>query len=239
MAEAQHVMVRRPMRRLSAIHACRRVRQCSTRRCVTQAPTLEPASRNFCPWPFPRCAAAFTGVSHGTVGCQPPWVPDHQVSFVGDGDWHRCFKLQLKLFDTSSCPHSSCSFNGSYQPPLPKAFRCFSYMYDRTTAIGLLDGIPKQFGSQEMSQHDIAHAGESLCALDKQQTASRFSSHQDASKSSSFCGDVAYVAALLTALGFPASTKLTMTNKIKVGWCLGYLGRLWWQSAAHGVSCSF
>ena len=93
-------------------------------------------------------------------------------------------------------------------------------MYDRTTAIGLLDGVPKQFGSQEMSQQEIAYAGQRLCALDKQQTASRFSSHQDASKSSNFCGDVAYVAALLTALGFPPSTKLTMTNKIKV--CLPY-----------------
>jgi len=147
-----------------------------------------------------------------------------QISFAGEGDWHRCFKMQLKLFDTSSCPHSSCSFNGSYQPSLPRAFKGFSYMYDRTTAIGLLDGVPKQFGSQEMSQQEIAHAGERLCALDKQQAASRFSSHQDASKSSNFCGDVAYVAALLTALGFPPSAKLTMTNKIKdveLVWTLG------------------
>ena len=139
------------------------------------------------------------------------------MTFVGEGDWHRCFKLQLKLFDTSSCEHKSCSFNGSYQPALPASFNGFSYMYDRTTAIGLLDGVPKQFGSQVMSQQDIAHAGESLCALNKEQAATRFSTHQDASKSSNFCGDVAYVAALLNSLGFPPTAKLTMTNKIKVG----------------------
>ena len=138
------------------------------------------------------------------------------MTFVGEGEWHRCYKLQLKLFDTSSCPHKSCSFNGSYQPELPSDFKGFSYMYDRTTAIGLLDGVPKQFGSQVMSQADIAQAGESLCALNKQQAATRFSTHQDASKSSNFCGDVAYVAALLSSLGFAPTTKLTMTNKIKV-----------------------
>jgi len=147
-----------------------------------------------------------------------------QMTFVGEGEWHRCYKLQLKLFDTSSCPHKSCSFNGSYQPELPAEFKGFSYMYDRTTAIGLLDGVPKQFGSQAMSQADIAQAGESLCALNKQQAATRFSAHQDASKSSNFCGDVAYVAALLSSLGFAPTTKLTMTNKIKdveLVWTLG------------------
>jgi len=147
-----------------------------------------------------------------------------QMTFVGEGDWHRCYKLQLKLFDASSCPHKSCSFNGSYQPKLPPSFNGFSYMYDRTTAIGLLDGVPKQFGSQVMSQQDIGHAGESLCALDKQAAATRFSAHQDAHKSSNFCGDVAYVAALLSSLGFPPTTKLTMTNKIKdveLVWTLG------------------
>lgn len=147
-----------------------------------------------------------------------------QITFKGEGDWQRCYKLQLKLFDTSSCPHSPCSFNGSWQPALPSSFNGFSYMYDRTTAIGLLDGVPKQYGSQVMSQQEIVGAGESLCALDKQQAATRFSTHQDASKSSNFCGDVAYVAALISSLGFPPTAKLTMTNKIKdveLVWTLG------------------
>jgi len=97
-------------------------------------------------------------------------------------------------------------------------------MYDRTTAIGLLDGVPKQYGSQVMTQQDVVNAGESLCALDKQQAAARFSAHQDAAKSGNFCGDVAYVAALLSAFGFAPTTKLTMTNKIKdveLVWTLG------------------
>lgn len=137
------------------------------------------------------------------------------MTFVGAPDWMHCYKVTSKLFDTSRCPYSSCSFNGSYQPKLTSDFTGFSYMYDRTEAIGLLDGVPKQFGSRLMSQQEIVDAGERLCKLDKQEVANRFSSHQDGSKSSNFCGDVAYVAALLNALGFDPMTKLTMTNKIK------------------------
>mmetsp|Transcript_26684 Transcript_26684/g.64355 ORF Transcript_26684/g.64355 Transcript_26684/m.64355 type:complete len:455 (-) Transcript_26684:374-1738(-) len=147
-----------------------------------------------------------------------------QMTFLGAGHWQHCYTLTLKLFDTATCPHSSCSFNGSYQPKLPADFKAFSYMYDRTAAIGLLDGVPKQLGSQVMSQEDIVHAGEVLCGLNHEQVASRFSTHHDASKSSNFCGDVAYVAALLRSLGFSPASKLTMTNQIKdveLVWTLG------------------
>ena len=95
-------------------------------------------------------------------------------------------------------------------------------MYDRTAAIGLLDGQPRQFGSVAMSYNDIAAAGqlplpaqcggdhsrssevvrdvgESLCRLSAEETATRFANTQDAAKSNNYCGDVAYVAALLKA----------------------------------------
>jgi len=51
-----------------------------------------------------------------------------------------------------------------------------------------------------------------------------FLSLQDASKSHNYCGDVAYLAALLRGLGFSATQKITMTNKIKsveLVWTLG------------------
>ena len=46
------------------------------------------------------------------------------------------------------------------QPKLADRFYGFSYMYDRTAAIGLLDGQPRQFGSVAMSYNDIAAAGQ-------------------------------------------------------------------------------
>jgi apyrase/ectonucleoside triphosphate diphosphohydrolase 5/6 len=147
------------------------------------------------------------------------------VELTGTGDYRQCLQLQLKLFERTTCTQSSCSFNGAYQPRLPGVgFKGFSYLYDRTAAIGLLDNKLMQVGSQDMSRADIDAAGETLCALDKQQTSARFSSHGDASKSANFCGDVAYISALLTALGFDPSAKLTMTNKIKdveLVWTLG------------------
>jgi len=159
----------------------------------------------------------------------PCWPKDHtdqykEVTFVGASDWHRCLKLQGQLFDNGSCTYASCSFGGAYQPPLPDTFNAFSYMYDRTAAIGLLDFKMQQYGSQTMSYDDISKAGEGVCDLDKQGAAARFAGHQDASKSHNFCGDVAYIAALLRALGFEHDTKLTMTNKIEnveLVWTLG------------------
>ena len=143
---------------------------------------------------------------------------------AGDGDWLKCKKLQRSLFDTSSCGFSSCSFGGAYQPALPSTFYGFSYLYDRTAAIGLLDHNMQQFGEQKMSIADIERAGMTLCATEQPAVASRFASHQDASKSSNFCGDVAYVTTLLSSFGFSDSYQMTMTNKIKdveLVWTLG------------------
>lgn len=63
-----------------------------------------------------------------------------------------------------------------------------------------------------------------MCGLDAEATKVRFASTQDASKSNNYCGDAAYVAALLSALGMTEKTQLTMTNKIKeveLVWTLG------------------
>jgi len=52
------------------------------------------------------------------------------------------------------------------------------HRYDRTAAIGLLDGVPRQFGSVETSIQDIATAGEAVCALDAAANSARFSTTQ-------------------------------------------------------------
>lgn len=158
---------------------------------------------------------------------------------MGEGNWQRCSRLMSRLFDTSSCPFESCSFNGEYQPQLPSSFMGFSYLYDRTAAIGLIDGTPRQFGSQEMSRADIELAGSAICGLDATATATKFATTQDAAKSFNYCGDVAYVASLLGALGFDHRTKLTMTNKIKeveLVWTLGAMIGKSAELAAGGIT---
>ena len=143
---------------------------------------------------------------------------------VGDGDWAKCKRLQRTLFDTSTCPYRSCSFGGAYQPKLPGRVYGFSYLYDRTAAIGLLDGKMQTFGEQQMSIALIERAGAELCALDHAAVDARFATHQDANKAANFCGDVAYVSTLLASFGFSEHFQLTMTNKqnnVELVWTLG------------------
>jgi len=81
-----------------------------------------------------------------------------------------------------------------------------------------------------------------LCALDQQQTASRFHAHQDASKAHYFCGDVAYLAALLSSLGFSESYQMTMTNKIRdveLVWTLGAMLAKSAELSSEGSSPGF
>ena len=142
-------------------------------------------------FPSLACASALSPLSSGSLplsrfapGPRPPLPPQQASkpikhpclpkgasvthkghSLVGEGDWHKCKKLQRGLFDTETCPFASCSFGGAYQPALPKTFYGFSYLYDRTAAIGLLDHKQQPFGEQQMSLADIERAGAELCGL--------------------------------------------------------------------------
>eukprot|EP00908_Phaeocystis_cordata_P015586 Transcript_26740.p1 GENE.Transcript_26740~~Transcript_26740.p1 ORF type:complete len:511 (+),score=190.37 Transcript_26740:162-1535(+) len=157
------------------------------------------------------------------------------MALTGDGDWAKCLKLTNKLF---VAPEWSIAD----MPPLPASVYGFSYMYDRTAAIGLLDEHPQQFGSVQMSMEQIVAAGRTVCALDAEATKTRFAPTQDAPKANNYCGDAAYVAALLSNLGFAPSTSLTMTNKIKdveLVWTLGAMLAKSAELAAGGGSSSW
>ena len=149
------------------------------------------------------------------------------VSISGAGDHHKCKKLTKRIFgDDDYCPFGKhmCSFKGVYQPSLPKTFYGFSYMFDRTAAIGLLDGKPTVYGTAKMSRDDIEHASKATCALDAAATTKKFAAAGDAAKSANFCGDAVYLEVLLDELGFSDDTVLTMTNKIgevELVWTLG------------------
>ena len=150
------------------------------------------------------------------------------VMIAGGGDYKHCKKLVKKLFDDDDtpCKHGKgkCSFGGAFQPALPKTFYGFSYLFDRTAAIGLLDGKPTTYGTATMTRDDIEHAAKAICGLNKDAVAAKFSAANDAAKSANFCGDAIYLEALLDAFGFDDHTPMTMTNKIKdveLVWTLG------------------
>jgi len=151
------------------------------------------------------------------------------VTITGAADHHRCKKLVKRIFKDDDCLHGKhlCSINGVYQPRLPKTFYGFSYMYDRTKAIGLLDGKPEQFGTATMSRDDIERAAKATCEVARQglaATTAKFVGFQDAPKAHQFCGDAVYLEVLLHELGFDDDASLTMTNKIKdveLVWTLG------------------
>lgn len=48
--------------------------------------------------------------------------PFSQLYIQGEGDYQKCRRNILKLFNKTNCPYSSCSFNGIYLPPLQGDF---------------------------------------------------------------------------------------------------------------------
>ncbi len=155
-------------------------------------------------------------------------------TYTGEGDYRRCSKMMAKLFPPTFVDG---------MPALSGRFYGFSYMYDRTAAIGLIDGTPTMYGQQEMSAGDISRAAAAICALDADATAKRFAAAQDVAKANYFCGDAAYIVALLQSFGFDDSTKLVMTNKIhdvELVWTLGaILAKSSAAAAAGGSSTTF
>ncbi|EOD28131.1 hypothetical protein EMIHUDRAFT_235054 [Emiliania huxleyi CCMP1516] len=191
----------------------------------------------------------------------------HKGSVVqGAGDYRRCKKLTKRLFGVEACSYGEGIPTprppGVYQPPLPKRFygrlaharpdrqvptaslyttelrTGFSYMFDRTAAIGLLDQKPVTFGAAEMSRDDIERAAKAVCSLDQAGAAARFAATNDAAKAANFCGDTVYIAALLDALGFDERSTMTMTNKIKDVELVWTLGAMLAQSSALASGAS-
>lgn len=172
----------------------------------------------------------------GGAATEHPCVPrDHRVTlkagkekhlFVGTGSHEGCTVLYKELFDKAAdCPVAPCSFNGAHQPELPSAIFGFSYLFDRTRAIGLLDGQVEMFGTQAMTLHDIHEASAQLCSSEPGLVQERFASCEDAEKWANFCGDAVYMTVLLEhGFGISRAAPLTMGNKVagvELVWTLG------------------
>lgn len=147
------------------------------------------------------------------------------ASFSGSGDFPRCVALVQSIFPEAECPLAPCSIQGAHQPPLTGDFVGFSYMYDRTKAIGLLDDSPQMYGEQKMTIPQILAGAQRLCGLDFKTVSDRFEKHPDGSKAANFCGDAVFVAVMLErGFGFSQDAVFTMTNKIddvEIVWTLG------------------
>lgn len=143
----------------------------------------------------------------------------------GSGSYSACVQLVESIFPKAECPLAPCSIQGSYQPRLEGEFIGFSYMYDRTKQIGLLDNDPQVYGEQKMGIEQIKQGAERLCGLKADAIRLKFEKHPEADKAQNFCGDVVFIAALLEhGFGFAPSTVFTMTNKInsiEIVWTLG------------------
>lgn len=148
-----------------------------------------------------------------------------QNAFVGSGKYEQCADLYRSLFDKGTCAIPPCSFGGTFQPPLPNSIFGFSYLYDRTRAIGLLDSDAQPFGAQNMSVEDIRKASAELCAMLPAEVEARFAGCEDAAKWANFCGDTTYITVLLEhGFGIGDATPLTMGNKVsgvELVWTLG------------------
>lgn len=149
--------------------------------------------------------------------------------FIGTGSFEGCKDAFLRLFSPdapcATFSSSPCAFDKSHQPPLPATVFGFSYLYDRTRAIGLLDGVIETFGTQQMTISDIESATKALCAMPSSEQMQRCKDCDDARDWLNFCGDATYLAVLLRhGFGIPPDMTLTMGNKVndvELVWTLG------------------
>eukprot|EP00929_Paragymnodinium_shiwhaense_P120819 TRINITY_DN92883_c0_g1_i1.p1 TRINITY_DN92883_c0_g1~~TRINITY_DN92883_c0_g1_i1.p1 ORF type:complete len:446 (-),score=70.22 TRINITY_DN92883_c0_g1_i1:32-1369(-) len=170
-------------------------------------------------------------------------------AFVGSAvaaeSFDSCEGLFINLFDKTTCDIPPCSFAGVHQPALPTNIFGFSYLYDRTGGIGLLDGDVQEFGVRNMTIDGIREAGRHLCKTEAKSLEARFRPAEDADKWANFCGDVAYLTALLQhGFGVDPTSVLTLGNKVagvELVWTLGAmiaksaaLSKLW--SGASGAT---
>jgi len=160
------------------------------------------------------------------LGHKAPLGSGLQSEFVGSGDHESCVNLYANLFRNTGCEEPPCLRpDASQAPPMPASILGFSYIYDRTRGVGLLDGDCQLFGNQTASVAQLREATARLCALSPTEAQRRATGCGDSEKWPNFCGDAVYITELLErGFGIDPSRPLTMANKVagvELVWTLG------------------
>ncbi|KAI6066349.1 Ectonucleoside triphosphate diphosphohydrolase 1 isoform X1 [Aix galericulata] len=147
--------------------------------------------------------------------------PFSQLYVMGEGNYEKCRRSIQNLFNKTSCPYSSCSFNGIYLPPLQGDFGAFSAFYFVMNFLNLTNDNP-------FALDKVASAVQSFCARPWHEVKQAY--HQIKEKYlSEYCFSGAYILSLLEN-GYEFNKenwqRIHFLGKIgssDAGWTLGYM----------------
>ncbi|NWH22077.1 ENTP1 diphosphohydrolase, partial [Grus americana] len=159
--------------------------------------------------------------------------PFSQLYLQGGGDYQTCRRNIQKLFNKTSCPYSSCSFNGIYLPPLQGDFGAFSAFY---FVMNFLNLTSEQ---SPVALDKVASAIQSFCARPWHEVKTVY--HQIKEKYlSEYCFSGAYIISLLengyefTEENWQTIHFLGKIGSSDAGWTLGYMLNLTNMIPAEG-----
>ncbi|CAF90083.1 unnamed protein product, partial [Tetraodon nigroviridis] len=138
----------------------------------------------------------------------------------GAGNFAQCQKVIRSIFNSSSCSHSRCSFNGVFQPPLQGKFGAFSAYYFVMDFLNLTDtSLPLETVKRELARY----CSNSWDQVKQQHPAVKVK------YLAAYCFSGTYIITLLTD-GYNFSSEsyssIKFIKKIRgsdAGWTLGYM----------------
>ncbi|NXX38706.1 ENTP1 diphosphohydrolase, partial [Tricholaema leucomelas] len=148
--------------------------------------------------------------------------PFSQLFIQGRGDYQKCRINIQKLFNKTSCPHSSCSFNGIYLPPLQGDFGAFSAFY---FVMNFLNLTSEQ---NPVALDKVVSTIESFCARPWNEVKTVYH-HVKEKYLSEYCFSGAYILSLLengykfTENNWQSIHFLGKIGSSDAGWTLGYM----------------
>ncbi|XP_021254985.1 ectonucleoside triphosphate diphosphohydrolase 1 isoform X4 [Numida meleagris] len=155
------------------------------------------------------------------ISVEKKQFPFSQLYIEGEGNYEKCRTNIQNLFNKTSCPYSSCSFNGIYLPPLQGDFGAFSAFYFVMNFLNLTSEVP-------FTLDQVASAIQRFCARPWNEVKLQY--HQIKEKYlSEYCFSGAYILSLLkNGYGFTTENwqRIHFLGKIgssDAGWTLGYM----------------
>ncbi|XP_006119917.1 ectonucleoside triphosphate diphosphohydrolase 1 isoform X2 [Pelodiscus sinensis] len=149
-------------------------------------------------------------------------LPFRRLHLQGNGDYQVCRKAIQKIFNTSHCPYSSCSFNGIFLPPLQGKFGAFSAFYFVMNFLNLTTE------KSPVPLNRVTSTVQRFCSRPWNEVKAEFPNIKE-KYLSEYCFSGAYILSLLeNGYGFTAEKwqNIQFLGKIgssDAGWTLGYM----------------